>query len=264
LEIEIRVNKKIARIAAEELEVYANQEDWWGDQPFHLLEKEGKKVLSVVRLTTGNIWWVERRGRFHYLHYKGSRHGFRAMTPFENIEILPKDEKHALIRFADTHNRKYPNQLTVYTARITLYNTTNSHLKWWERIEQLHEQPEQGVVFDWFGIPLRVMSYKNVFSPNSSPSFLEAEKMKVGLLKKGFEIRTISNISVAIPKGTLVTKVTVEGTPQIVFLLNGTKDYSNQPVKLFKVGQRYYAEVFGAIYQLQAFEPQPPFPACWL
>ena len=88
--------------------------------------------------------------------------------------------------------------------------------------------------------------------------------MKVGLLKKGFEIRTISNISVAIPKGILVTKVTVEGTPQIVFLLNGTRDYSNQPVKLFKIGRRYYAELFGAVYQLKPFNPQPPFPACWL
>lgn len=77
--------------------------------------------------------------------------------------------------------------------------------------------------------------------------------MKVGVLKKGFKFYTISGITVSIPKGTRV-------------IVNGGKLYfpSIPHVSAFRIGNKYFVSVYGAIYLLKTFNPKVPYPLSML
>jgi hypothetical protein len=126
-----------------------SQEQPWGGE----LKKEGDEITLI--LTTGNKWVLNKR--LGELTYEGSRHGFVKLTPFKNVRITKEGllvytsfDEHGVVEGWD--------QLYVLS-----YETSYPSLKWYERIEQLLQMPEFGVIFDHNGIPLRVAPYKNVY-----------------------------------------------------------------------------------------------------
>jgi hypothetical protein len=123
---------------------YASQENWAGN-----LEQEGDTI--TLYLTTGNKWILSK----DRLTYEGSRHGFHSFTPFGGRGRI--DEKGYIEIYEED---------SVETVKLELveYTTTNPHLKWWERVEQLLEEPDKAVVLDQYGTPLRVVPYKNVYT----------------------------------------------------------------------------------------------------
>jgi hypothetical protein len=126
------------------LQKYASQKDWAGT-----IEQEDDKITII--LTTGNKWMLSK----DRLIYEGSRHGFHSFTPFGGRGRI--DEKQNCIEIYEEESIK--------SMRLELekYETTNPHLRWWERVEPLLEEPDKAVVLDQYGIPLRVVPYKNVY-----------------------------------------------------------------------------------------------------
>jgi hypothetical protein len=128
--------------------VLENSPNWGGE-----LIKEGDEIQLI--LTTGNKWILnKRRGE---LAYEGSRAGFQKLTPFKNVRIISEGllvytsfDEHGVIKSWDK----------LYVLK---YQTTYPTLKWNERIEQLLDMPEFGVIYDHNNIPLRIAPYKNVY-----------------------------------------------------------------------------------------------------
>jgi hypothetical protein len=125
------------------LQKYASQEDWAGT-----IEQEGDKITVI--LTTGNRWVLSK----DRLTYEGSRAGFHAFTPFSGRGRI--DEQ----GFIEIY---LPESVESVKLELVEYTTTNPHLKWWERVEPLLQEPDKAVVLDQYGTPLRVVPYKNVY-----------------------------------------------------------------------------------------------------
>jgi hypothetical protein len=143
LKISFRVNEGQYEKLKQILLKYASQEDWAGT-----IEEEGDSVTII--LTTGNRWKLER----DKLTYQGSRHGFLSFTPFEGRGVIFPEEGAIEVAGQD---------LNYMRLELIEYTTTNPHLKWWERVKQLEEEPDKAVVLDQYGTPLRVVPYKNVY-----------------------------------------------------------------------------------------------------
>jgi hypothetical protein len=128
--------------------VLSQEQPWGGD-----LEKEGDEIRLI--LTTGNKWILNKRTG--ELSYEGSRDGFQKLTPFTRVRIT----KDGLLVYTEIDENDVIKKWD--TLYVLSYHTTHPTLKWWERVEQLQQMPEFGVIFDHNGIPLRVAPYKNVY-----------------------------------------------------------------------------------------------------
>jgi len=73
--------------------------------------------------------------------------------------------------------------------------------------------------------------------------------LKVGILKKGFSINT-PTITVKIPKGTIVT----------FHSSNPTIQFDGFPIKLMKIGNDWYADIYGALFIVSFNKQKPPYP----
>jgi len=80
-------------------------------------------------------------------------------------------------------------------------------------------------------------------------------KVKVGVLKRGFEFRSVSGLRFKIPKGVRV--VAIDG---VVYFIVQDGDPTDQPIFAFKVNGRYYASLYGTIHLLEKFNPTVPYP----
>jgi len=79
--------------------------------------------------------------------------------------------------------------------------------------------------------------------------------MMLGKLKKKSYLETINNLRILVPRGTLVSKINNE----IVYFINGYKP-KEQPMRVFKVNNRYFVRLWDTVFQLAPFNPRPPFP----
>lgn len=154
-------NSSVFQLLRKMLEEYWDsiKEDPWGAS---LTQDE-----NFIRLThcTGNSWEFRYSTEGVEIEYSGSRAGFH-QSP-----LWDRDGKFLMKQ----HNTRHPHGITVYYFsapddafislgffELTYYCSSNPSLKWYERIVPLLDDPSHAVVF-WYGTPIRVVPYKNVY-----------------------------------------------------------------------------------------------------
>jgi len=105
-------------------------------------------------LSTYNTWGVCLSPPT--LWYSGSRAGFHALTPFRSSPLHLEVEEGDLVIYDEQ-------ELKTYILQPNIIHSTHPALRWWERVEELHEQPGRAVVYSPYGHAERVIPYKNVY-----------------------------------------------------------------------------------------------------
>lgn len=123
---------------------------------------------NFIRLThcTGNSWEFRKNSEGIEIEYRGSRAGFHQSPLWDKYagKFLMKEHSTDGVQGITVYYFAPEEDAFVSLAffELTYYCTTNPSLKWYERIVPLLDDPSHAVVF-WFGTPIRVVPYKNVY-----------------------------------------------------------------------------------------------------